>query len=64
MFQVHALKDNDAPFNVRTFPLKPVEQPRASMRSASELPATSSDATLKKKDENAGILPFLSDFIG
>ncbi|KAF7809031.1 ras GTPase-activating protein-binding protein 2-like [Senna tora] len=52
--KVSALKDNAAPFNVRTPPVKAVEPSRASIRSASEASAASSDSTIEKKDENAG----------
>lgn len=58
LFQVNALKDNAAPFNVRPPAPKPVELPRTSVRpSASEASASSSDSALeKKKDEYAGNL--------
>ncbi|KAJ1393929.1 RNA-binding domain superfamily, partial [Sesbania bispinosa] len=52
--KVNALKDNAAPFHVRTSPVKPVEQPRVSSIPAPEAPAPSTDSPTEKNNENAG----------
>ncbi|XP_027346292.1 ras GTPase-activating protein-binding protein 1-like isoform X3 [Abrus precatorius] len=51
---VNALKDNAAPFHIRTSPVKTVEQPRVSSVPVSEVPATSTDSPTEKSNENAG----------
>ncbi|KAK7362448.1 hypothetical protein VNO77_04562 [Canavalia gladiata] len=51
---VNALKDNAAPFHVRTSPAKPVEQPRVSSIPVSEAPAPSIDSPSEKNNENGG----------
>ncbi|XP_061360343.1 nuclear transport factor 2-like [Gastrolobium bilobum] len=51
---VNALKDNAAPFHVRTSPVKPVEQPRVTSVPASEAPAPSTDSPSEKNNENGG----------
>ncbi|KAL1365840.1 hypothetical protein HN51_013802 [Arachis hypogaea] len=53
---VNALKENAAPFHVRTSPVKPVEQPRVSNVPALEpqAPAPVPDSPLEKNTENTG----------
>ncbi|MED6180497.1 hypothetical protein PIB30_011014 [Stylosanthes scabra] len=53
---VNALKENAAPFHVRTSPVKPVEQPRVSNVPALEpqAPAPVADSPLEKNTENTG----------
>ncbi|XP_028803577.1 ras GTPase-activating protein-binding protein 2-like [Neltuma alba] len=51
---VNALKDNAAPFHVRTSPAKPAEQPRVSSTPVPEAPAPSSNPAPEKNNDNAG----------
>ncbi|KAI9124852.1 hypothetical protein K1719_004179 [Acacia pycnantha] len=55
---VNALKDNAAPFHVRTLPAKtaakPVEQQRVSSTPVPEAPASSSNPAPEKNNDNAG----------
>jgi hypothetical protein len=56
---VHALKDNNAPFQVRYSPVKPAERPRSSAVPEASAPsrtsAPSRNSTLKKIDDQAGV---------
>ncbi|KAI4328555.1 hypothetical protein L6164_020899 [Bauhinia variegata] len=51
---VNALKDNAAPFHVRTSPVKPVEQPRVPVAPAPEAPVPNTDTVLERNNDNAG----------
>lgn len=54
---MNALKDNAAPFHIRTSPAKPVEQPRVTSVPVPEAPAPTTNPAVEKNNDNAGVLP-------